>query len=114
MSEKKYANVAVRLPEDTRVALTDGFRKKLTHAVEDILVAKRSRFTAVRLASAPDTSTRTFLSINADLAEALREAAQERCTSVGVLVYSLIADSAPASPSPRRERATPPLELRAA
>lgn len=94
MSErKKAANVAVRVPREFRAALTDGGRLALTHVVEDILDSKHSRLARLKLVNAPNGSERVFLSIRADLADHLREIAHQRCTSAGVLVYSLIASA---------------------
>lgn len=101
-ARKKVANVAVRLPEGYRLALTDYGRKSLTPEIEKMLTANVSLLPDLTLKAAPFDSQRAFLSMSSDLSEQLREIARERCTTVGILVYTLVSETVRPVKVPRK------------
>src|SRR5690606_14309895 len=85
---KKVSNVAVRVPTVDRALLTDGGRLPLTPVVEGLLARAVDELAELPLTPVPDDAERTYLSLERDLTDQLRQVARRRCTTVGALVYS--------------------------
>lgn len=94
MSDKKVSNVSIRAPEHIRTALemrrSASARRSLTHVVEDTIIARQATIERLTVRRAPSGTPRLTLSINADLVDSLKSVADDRCISVGDLLYSLL------------------------
>jgi hypothetical protein len=94
MTDKNVSNVSIRAPENIRRALelrrVANQKRSLTMVVEDTIQTQKASIKRLRIKRAPGGAPRLTLSIRTDLAESLKSVADDRCVSIGDLLFSLL------------------------